>query len=173
MNSFAFMRQMSRHTCLGLATALFTVTLFVHPSIAHPPGDCRPTFTEKSDFGYSQCASFPSGRTVLTAGQVALSATGEPQFIGDWEGQIRLTFENVGRALASAGASWSDVVRLRHYVTGLEEYSTIRAIRDEFIDTDSPPTMTLVQVVSLVLPEFLIEVEAEAWLPDGRCLLRN
>ncbi len=38
-------------------------------------------------------------------------------------------------------------------------------MRDEFIDTDRPPTSSLVQVAGLFRPDLLIEVEAVAWLP--------
>ena len=40
-----------------------------------------------------------------------------------------------------------------------------RSVRDEFIDTDRPPTSSLVQVAGLFRPDLLIEVEAVAWLP--------
>jgi enamine deaminase RidA (YjgF/YER057c/UK114 family) len=47
------------------------------------------------------------------------------------------------------------------------EKSGSRAVRDEFIDTDRPPASTAVQVMALVRPEFLLEVEALALAGDG------
>jgi len=44
---------------------------------------------------------------------------------------------------------------------------TIRAVRDEFIDTARPPTSSLVQVAGLFHPDVLIEVEAVAWKPGS------
>jgi enamine deaminase RidA (YjgF/YER057c/UK114 family) len=44
----------------------------------------------------------------------------------------------------------------------------IRAARDEFVDTDRPPASTAVQVVALVRPEFLLEVEAFALAGEGQ-----
>ncbi len=82
-----------------------------------------------------------------------------------WEAQTRLVFENVGRALAGQGAGWADVVKLTYFVTGVEEIATVRSVRDEFVDTERPPTSSLVQVAGLFRPDLLVEVEAVAWLP--------
>jgi enamine deaminase RidA (YjgF/YER057c/UK114 family) len=82
-----------------------------------------------------------------------------------WEAQSRLAFANVGRALRAAGADWPDVVKLTIYAVDVSELATIRAVRDEFVDTERPPTSSLVQVAGLVQPDWLIEVEAVAWLP--------
>ena len=81
-----------------------------------------------------------------------------------WEAQTRLAFENVGRALSAAGASWADVVKLTFYVVAVDELAVVRTVRDEFVDTSSPPTSSLVQVAGLVRPDLLVEVEAVAAL---------
>jgi enamine deaminase RidA (YjgF/YER057c/UK114 family) len=112
--------------------------------------------------GYSHVVTIPSGRLVWTSGQVALAADGSVP--SGWEAQTRLAFENVGRALRAGGAAWSDVVKLTYYVTAVDELATVRAVRDEFVDTAAPPTSSLVQVAGLFRPDVLIEVEAVASL---------
>ena len=113
--------------------------------------------------GYSHVVSIPAaGRLVWTAGQIPVSADGTVAAAGDWEAQTRLAFENVGRALAAGGAGWADVVKLTYYVVDLAGLPTIRAVRDEFIDAQRPPTSSLVKVAGLVMPELLLEVEAVA-----------
>ena len=82
-----------------------------------------------------------------------------------WEAQTRLVFENLGRALGAQGAGWSDVVKLTYYVTAVDDLVTVRSVRDEFVDTTTPPTSSLVQVAGLFRPDLLVEVEAVAWLP--------
>ena len=57
------------------------------------------------------------------------------------------------------------MVKLTIYVVDVTALQTIRAVRDEHVDTARPPTSSLVQVAGLVRPELLIEVEAVAWLP--------
>ena len=76
-----------------------------------------------------------------------------------WEAQTRLVFEHLGRVLAAAG-----VVKLTFFVVGVDELATVRAVRDEFVDTSAPPTSSLVRVAGLVRPDLLVEVEAVAAL---------
>jgi enamine deaminase RidA (YjgF/YER057c/UK114 family) len=54
------------------------------------------------------------------------------------------------------------VVKLTLFALALDELATIRAVRDEFVDTERPPTSSLVQVAGLVRPGALIEIEAFA-----------
>jgi enamine deaminase RidA (YjgF/YER057c/UK114 family) len=129
----------------------------------------RPDFASPADlptpFGYSHVVGIPAGRLVWTSGQVAVDAEGRvPE---GWEAQTRLVFENVERALEAQGAGWTDVVKLAYFVTSVEEIGTVRAVRDEFVETSRPPTSTLVQVAGLFRPDLLVEVEAVAWLPEG------
>jgi len=127
----------------------------------------RPILSSPADLptpvGYSHVVTVPPGRLVWTSGQVGLSTEGTAA--QGWEGQTRQAFDNVGRALAAAGASWSDVVKLTIYVVSVDELATVRAVRDEFVDPSAPPTSSLVQVAGLFRPELLIEVEAVAFLP--------
>jgi enamine deaminase RidA (YjgF/YER057c/UK114 family) len=128
----------------------------------------RPSFESPGDLpepmGYSHVVSIPAGRLVWTSGQVGIAADGH---VADgWEAQTRLTFENLGRALAAAGAGWQDVVKLTYFVVATDELATVRRIRDEFVDRARPPTSSLVQVAALFRPELLVEVEAVAALPS-------
>ena len=116
--------------------------------------------------GYSHVVSIPSGRLVWTAGQVPMDAERNIVAAGDWERQTRAVFENVERALRAAGAGWPDVVKLTLFVLDVTALETIRAVRDEFVDTTNPPTSSLVQVAGLFHPDVLIEVEAVAWRPS-------
>jgi enamine deaminase RidA (YjgF/YER057c/UK114 family) len=130
--------------------------------------DRAPAFSSPDDLarpaGYSHVVSIPSGRLVWTAGQVGIDADGA--IASGWEGQTRLALANVGRALGAAGASWPDVVKLTFFVVDVSALETIRALRDEVVDTSRPPTSSLVQVAGLARSELLIEVEAVAWLAE-------
>ena len=125
------------------------------PIFASPETLAAPT-------GYSHVVTIPPGRLVWTSGQVPLDQ--ERAIAAGLEAQTRLTFENVGRALAAAGAEWPDVVKLTIFVVNVGELATIRAVRDEFVNASSPPTSSLVQVAALFHPDVLIEIEAVAHL---------
>ena len=126
--------------------------------------DREPAFASPSDLpapaGYSHVVTIPAGRLVVTSGQVAIGPDGAVP--GGWEAQTRLVFQNLGRALAAGGAGWGDVVKLTFFVVAVDELATIRAVRDEFVDTAAPPASSLVQVAGLFRPDLLIEVEAMA-----------
>lgn len=126
--------------------------------------DTEPAFASPSDLpapaGYSHVVTIPTGRLVWTSGQVGIAADGSVP--SGCEAQTRLAFDNVGRALAAAGAGWNDVVKLTFYVVSTDELATVRAVRDEYINTSAPPTSSLVQVAGLFRPDLVIEVEAVA-----------
>lgn len=132
--------------------------------------EARPVFSSPDDLpapaGYSHVVSIPPGRLVWTSGQVGMDSDRQ---IGDggWESQTRLAFANVGRALRAAGADWPDVVKLTFFVVDMSGLPTIRAVRDELVNTASPPTSSLVQVAGLFHPDLLVEVEAVAYLPPA------
>lgn len=68
-------------------------------------------------------------------------------------------------ALEAGGAGWPDVFKLTIFVVDTSALTTVREVRDEFIDLDRPPTSSLVQVVGLFRPDLLIEIEAVAAVP--------
>ena len=111
--------------------------------------------------GYTQVVT-GSGRLIAVSGQVALDERGEVVGRGDPGVQARQVFENLRRCLAAAGATFGDVIKLTYYVTDVAYMPAIRAVRAEFAGTDRLPASTAVQVVALVQPELLLEVEALA-----------
>jgi reactive intermediate/imine deaminase len=118
--------------------------------------------TLSAPFGYSHVVDSPATRIVYISGQVPLDTEGELVGDGDFEAQTRQVFENLTRALESAGAAWSDVVKLNYFLTDVSQITSVRAIRDEYVDTEQPPASTLVQVSGLFRPEVMIEIEAVA-----------
>jgi enamine deaminase RidA (YjgF/YER057c/UK114 family) len=111
--------------------------------------------------GYSQIARIPAGSTLVwISGQVPVGPDGAVP--AGWEEQTRLAMQNVGAALKAGGARWDDVFKFTIFVVDVAELPTVRAVRDEFVNTERPPTSSLVQVTGLVRPELLIEIEAVA-----------
>jgi enamine deaminase RidA (YjgF/YER057c/UK114 family) len=78
--------------------------------------------------------------------------------------QTRLVMENLGRCLAAAGASWSDVVRTDLFVTDMRDQDAIGEVMGPYFDGDFPAS-TLVQVVQLVDPRLKLEMSAIAVVP--------
>jgi reactive intermediate/imine deaminase len=118
--------------------------------------------TLSKPFGYSHVVDSPAERIVYISGQVPLDSEGRLVGEGDFEAQTRQVFENLSRALEAAGVAWSDVVKLNYFLTDVTQIMSVRAIRDEFVDTERPPASTLVQVGGLFRPEVMVEIEAVA-----------
>jgi 2-iminobutanoate/2-iminopropanoate deaminase len=76
-------------------------------------------------------------------------------------------FENIKTALAAAGGNMDNVVRLVTYLTDIEQNAdAYREVRSSFFANKSAlPASTLLQVMRLANPSYLIEVDATAILP--------
>ena len=76
-------------------------------------------------------------------------------------------FANLDRALAAAGATFADVVKLNYYLTDITLPPAVRAVRDEYVDTARPPASTAVQVLGAGhCRAWMIEIEAWAICAD-------
>jgi len=113
-------------------------------------------------FGYSHIVDAAAGRIIYIAGQVPLNTDGQLVGEGDFEAQTRQVFDNLTAALEAAGASWRDVVKLNYFLRDVGQITSVRAIRDQYVDTEHPPASTLVEVSGLFRDDVLIEIEAVA-----------
>jgi enamine deaminase RidA (YjgF/YER057c/UK114 family) len=125
----------------------------------NPPSLAKPT-------GYTHVVVAPDGRTVYVAGQVALDSTGQLIRAGDFRAQADQVFKNLRRALASVGGSLDDVAKTTTFITDLKYLPTLREVRTKYFDSERAPASTLLVVSSLARPEFLIEIEAIAVVPN-------
>jgi len=116
--------------------------------------------------GYSQVAEALGGRTIYVAGQVPLDTAGQLVGPGDPQAQARQVFANIAAALAAAGATFRDVAKLTIFVVDIGHLPTIRAARNEYVDTTRPPASSIVEVRRLFRDDVLLEIEAIAVVAD-------
>lgn len=104
-------------------------------------------------------------RAVRTGPFVAVSGTTAPgASITD---QVREALRRIGAALNESGASLSDVVRTRMFVTDISYWREIGAVHAEVFG-DIRPAATMVEVSGLISPELMVEIEADAYVdPNG------
>ena len=114
--------------------------------------------------GYTHVVTARGGKMVFIAGQVALDANAKLVGEGDLRAQTQQVFENLKIALAAAGATFEDVVKVTIFVVNYKpaDRAVIVEARDRFVSKEHPPASTLVGVQSLARPEFMIEIEAIA-----------
>jgi enamine deaminase RidA (YjgF/YER057c/UK114 family) len=117
--------------------------------------------------GYSHVVIVNPGKLVYIAGQVANDKSGNLVGKGDLKAQTTQVFENLKTALAAGGATFDDVVKINLYVKDFkpEMVTTLREVRNAYINMNAPPASTLVGVTSLFREDYLIEVEAVAAVP--------
>jgi enamine deaminase RidA (YjgF/YER057c/UK114 family) len=79
--------------------------------------------------------------------------------------QAKQALANIVSALAKAGASPSDVMRTRIYVTDISRWEEAGRAHGELFGTVMPAT-TMVEVSKLIDPAMLVEIEADAIVMD-------
>ncbi len=113
----------------------------------------------EDEYAYSRAVRV--GDRVFVSGTTALSARGVVEGKGDLYRQTRNAMDTIFSALAQAGAAREDIVYTKTFLTDLGRSADYTRAWLEALG-DVRPTSTLLGIPALVLPEMLIEIEAEA-----------
>ena len=104
------------------------------------------------------CVVPAGGRTIYVSGTSGLTEEGKvPELFGD---EVRQMFANIEAALAKAGATMSDVVSVRQWLSRADDLAEYVGLRKEFIKHE--PAFMLSVIDRFVWPEIYIEVEVVA-----------
>ncbi len=116
---------------------------------------------------FSQAISVEArGRLVFISGMTARRPDGSIAGIGDIEAQTRQVCENLKAAVEAAGGSLDHVCRVDVYVRNMEHFDVIHKVRREYFNAPAPAS-TMVEVTKMVSPDYLIEINAIAVVPDA------
>ncbi|HXT88718.1 MAG TPA: RidA family protein [Trebonia sp.] len=114
---------------------------------------------------YSDAIQVPAGYDqIVVSGTPGIEENGN--IPADFADEVRQAWRNVAAILEKAGASISDIVSVRQYLTREEDMKAYVAVRSEMI-THEPAGMLLV-AKALMWPEIHVEVEAVALVPSAR-----
>lgn len=111
--------------------------------------------------GYSRAVKV--GNHIEVSGTVASDEEGKVVGKDSAYEQTKYILEKIEKALQQAGASLSDVVRTRMFVTDISRFDEYGRAHGEVFGTIKPCT-SLLEVKGLVSPDYLIEIEATAIL---------
>ena len=109
--------------------------------------------------GYSRAVRV--GDHVFVSGTTASDENGNVHGIGDAYAQAAYIFRKIERALAEAGATLGDVVRVRMFVTDISRWEEVGRAHGELF-ANIRPVSTMVEVSKLINPEHLVEIEVDA-----------
>ena len=102
---------------------------------------------------------------IAISGTPPLAPDGATVGAGDPAAQARRCFEIINEALHTLGADITHVIRTRVLLTRIEDWEAVAAVHGEFF-RNVRPASTVVQVSRFIDPAWLIEVEADAVVPE-------
>jgi enamine deaminase RidA (YjgF/YER057c/UK114 family) len=109
--------------------------------------------------GYSRAVA--AGDHIWVTGCTSL-VDGEVVHEGDWTAQTEQAIRNIEAALKELDSSLEDVVRTRMFVTDIAHWEEVGRAHGAAFAGIMPAT-SMVQVVALIDPRMLVEVEAVAY----------
>lgn len=113
--------------------------------------------------GYSRAVRI--GQSVFVSGTTASGPDGNIVGAGDPYVQTQQILKNITAALEAVGARAEHVVRTRIYLTDISRWEDVGRAHGEVFGEIRPAT-AMVEVARLISPEILVEIEADAVIPD-------
>ncbi len=102
-----------------------------------------------------------AGNTIYVSGQGAIAEDGTLVGHGDVVAQTRKVLDNMTLALAAAGATLDDVVKVTVYLAHVDDRPKVNEVRKEYFK-DNKPASTLIEISRFAIEGMLIEIEAIA-----------
>jgi enamine deaminase RidA (YjgF/YER057c/UK114 family) len=118
----------------------------------------------ETEIGFSRAVR--AGEHIAVAGTCAVMPDGgDPP--PDAYGQARRCLQIVADALIEAGAGLDDVVRTRTFLRDASDWQDVGRAHGEFFG-EVRPASTMLVVSGFLDPRWLVEIEADAVVPEAR-----
>jgi 2-iminobutanoate/2-iminopropanoate deaminase len=111
-------------------------------------------------FGYAHAVRI--GRDIRISGAVSMDDQGNPTAADDLEQQMKNAYSDLATVLAHYGCGFDDVIVENIFTTDMAKFLEVSSYRTS-IYAKQFPTGSWLEVKGLALPEFMIEIELEAY----------
>ena len=111
---------------------------------------------------YSPAVITTGGRTIYLAGFGGATDETGRSLAGDFDGQVRTSFNNIRNTLERAGATLDNLVTMTVFVTDIKNGNRFVEIRKEFFPGGRYPGSALIGIKELARPEMMVEIQAIA-----------
>jgi len=112
-------------------------------------------------FGYTHAVRI--GPEVKVSGAVSMDAQGNPKAPGDMELQMKNVYGDLEKILAHYGLTFKDVVVENVFTTDMAKFIEVSTEFRAELYKGRFPTGSWLEVKGLALPDFMIEIELEAY----------
>jgi 2-iminobutanoate/2-iminopropanoate deaminase len=107
-----------------------------------------------------------AGATIYVSGQASVDRHGTLVGAGDVVAQTRQVLDNMKLALAAAGATLDDVVKVTVYLRHCADRPKVNEVRKAYFGANKPAS-TLIGISEFAIPGMLVEIEAVAVVRGG------
>jgi enamine deaminase RidA (YjgF/YER057c/UK114 family) len=111
-------------------------------------------------FGYARINK--CDHVIFVGGTVAINADGSPHKPGNAGAQTHRCFEIIESALAELNLDRNAIMRSRIFVTDISQASAVGDAHKAFFQCHTP-CLTQVEVSALISPEYVVEIECDAY----------
>ncbi|HEX2589615.1 MAG TPA: RidA family protein [Gaiellales bacterium] len=131
------------------------------------PFNTRDTYPEQN-LDNDLCQAVRAGNTIFLRGQIGQDLeTRESVGIGDAEAQAEQAMANIAMLLEEAGGRLEDIVKVVVYLTDIRYREPVYRVMGRWLKGVFPVSTGLV-VSALARPEWVVEIDATAVVPDQR-----
>ncbi len=107
------------------------------------------------------CRAIRMGNIIAVTGTASVSDDGRIFAVGKPYEQAKRCLEIIEKAIQPLGAIREDIIRTRIFVTDISKWQEFGRAHGEFF-VNHPPATSMIEVKSLIDPDMLIEIEADA-----------
>jgi enamine deaminase RidA (YjgF/YER057c/UK114 family) len=120
-------------------------------------GDAR-----QKERAYSPAVKITGGKTIYLAGYGGYQDESGNTYPGDFDAQVRVSFERMRKVLEKAGGTLDDIVTMTVFITDMANGNRFTQLRKNVFTQDCYPASAMIGIKELARPEMMIEIQAIA-----------